>query len=76
HLKEVRGAEILILFVEVSSGSYKVSLRSKGSQDVHTLATRFGGGGHAKASGFRLQGSLEDVVAQVVEAACQTLMDE
>ncbi len=73
HLKEVRGAEILILFVEVSSGRYKVSLRSKGRRDVHAMASQFGGGGHAKAAGFRIEGSHDDVVSRVVSAALEVL---
>jgi len=73
HLQEVRGAEILILFVEVSSGRYKVSLRSKGRHDVHAVANRFGGGGHAKAAGFRIEGVLDDVVSRVVTVAKETL---
>lgn len=35
-------------------GEVKVSLRSKGSFDVATLAARYGGGGHRNAAGFRL----------------------
>lgn len=68
-LKAVRGAEILILFVEVSSGSYKVSLRSKGEADVHRIAVEFGGGGHAKAAGFRI--SQADRIAQANDSHLQ-----
>jgi hypothetical protein len=35
-------------------GEVKVSLRSKGSDDVSTLAARYGGGGHRNAAGFRM----------------------
>lgn len=35
-------------------GEAKVSLRSNGDYDVGTIATRYGGGGHRNAAGFRL----------------------
>lgn len=72
-LKAVRGAEILILFVEVSGGSYKVSLRSKGAFDVHRLAHDFGGGGHAKASGFRIEAAS---LSEFEESRCDAPKDE
>ena len=56
-LKQVGGAEIVFLVVELSPGRYKVSLRSKGAFDIHPIAVRFGGGGHAKAAGCRFEGS-------------------
>lgn len=74
-LKQVRGAEIVFLVVELSPGRYKVSLRSKGDVDVHPIATRFGGGGHAKAAGCRLEGSRAEVTARLLEASLETLPD-
>lgn len=71
-LKAVRGAEILILFVEVSSGSYKVSLRSKGETDVHRIAVEFGGGGHAKAAGFRISHADESHLQDSAGSAAST----
>lgn len=41
------------------AGQVKVSLRSKGSVDVNRVARFFGGGGHKKASGCTLTGTLE-----------------
>lgn len=35
-------------------GVVKVSLRSKGSYDVASIAVRYGGGGHQNAAGFRM----------------------
>ena len=69
-LKGVGGAEILFLVVELSPGRYKVSLRSKGSRDVHQIAESFGGGGHAKAAGCRIEApTTQEVVECVLEAA-------
>jgi len=40
-----------------------------GGTDVNAFARRFGGGGHAKASGAMLPGTLDEVRDLVVEAA-------
>ena len=75
-LKQVRGAEIVFLVVELSPGRFKVSLRSKGAVDVHPIAVRFGGGGHAKAAGCRLEGDSlteEQVIEQLVAASLEIL---
>ncbi len=77
-LKQVRGAEIVFLVVELSPGRFKVSLRSKGAVDVHPIAVRFGGGGHAKAAGCRLEGeslTAAEVVAQLVAASLEILAE-
>ena len=41
---------------------YKVSMRSNGKVDVARVASYFGGGGHVKAAGCTMQGSVFDVV--------------
>jgi bifunctional oligoribonuclease and PAP phosphatase NrnA len=46
-----------------------VSLRSTGDVDVQQFARRYGGGGHRKASGAMLTGSLEEVQTLVVTDA-------
>jgi phosphoesterase RecJ-like protein len=37
----------------------RVSLRSKHDVNVNKICNKFGGGGHAKAAGCRLEGPLE-----------------
>ena len=56
-------------FREVSQGRIKVSLRSVGDVDVAAFAKEFGGGGHTKAAGLALAGTLADVQATVLGAA-------
>jgi phosphoesterase RecJ-like protein len=53
----------------VSQGRVKVSLRSIGPVDVAAFAKRFGGGGHTKAAGLALTGSLAEVQSTVLAAA-------
>jgi phosphoesterase RecJ-like protein len=47
----------------------KVSFRSTGDVDVNRFARQFGGGGHAKAAGALITGSMEDVRLRVISAA-------
>lgn len=74
-LGQVRGAEIVFLVVEIGPMRYKVSLRSHGDFSVHAIATRFGGGGHAKAAGCRLEGTEDEVVSSLLNA-CRDLLGE
>jgi phosphoesterase RecJ-like protein len=69
HARSVRGVRLALLFREMSGHRVKVSLRSVGDVNVATLAHEFGGGGHAKASGVAIQGTLAEVQATVLAAA-------
>jgi phosphoesterase RecJ-like protein len=67
--RSIEGVRMALLFREVSQGRIKVSLRSVGDVDVATFAKPFGGGGHTKAAGLALHGSLAEVQAAVLAAA-------
>ena len=58
---------VSILFVEQSGGIVRISMRSKPPFDVHAFASRFGGGGHARASGMRIVGPLDDVRKNILK---------
>ena len=63
----VEGVEVGALLVERPDGCIKVSLRSRGGVDVADLAQRCEktGGGHARAAGVTLSGSIDSVAAQI-----------
>jgi phosphoesterase RecJ-like protein len=63
------GIGVALLFRELSDGQVKVSLRSKGELDVHSLAAEFGGGGHRNASGIVMDGELDAVARMVTDRA-------
>lgn len=69
----IAGVEVAILFRELEpSGdapAVRVSLRSRERVDVSALAQEFGGGGHERAAGFTLQGTLAEVHERVVRRA-------
>jgi phosphoesterase RecJ-like protein len=71
---QIRTVEVSLLFTEpLDGGPIRVSLRSKGAIDVARFAEQFGGGGHARASGLKLNGSLEDAYQRVVTAMSEQI---
>ncbi|HUW63546.1 MAG TPA: bifunctional oligoribonuclease/PAP phosphatase NrnA [Spirochaetia bacterium] len=69
YARFVRGVEVAILFRETEPGRFKVGLRSKHRVDVQAVAALFGGGGHIRAAGCLLDGTLAEVQGRVLEAA-------
>lgn len=72
-IRQMEGPDIIMLFTEVSPNVIKVNLRSKGDFDVMEFAALFGGGGHRKASGIKLEKSLEDSIALLCRALDERL---
>lgn len=71
--RSIEGVRMALLFREISHGRVKVSLRSVGDVDVAAFAKAYGGGGHTKAAGLSLTGSLAEVQATVLKAAREYL---
>lgn len=68
YIKEVRFS----FFMSEVGGDHvpahvRVSFRSKGQYDVAQVAAKFGGGGHKKAAGCVIHGSLEEATHQILE---------
>jgi phosphoesterase RecJ-like protein len=62
----MQGVEVALFFRELPDNRFRVSLRSKGKQNVATVAERFGGGGHQCASGCALDGPLSVATARIL----------
>jgi bifunctional oligoribonuclease and PAP phosphatase NrnA len=71
--RSIAGVRLALLFRQLANGRVKVSFRSLGDVDVAELAHRFGGGGHRKAAGASLDGTLASAQAQVLAAAREYL---
>lgn len=65
--REIDTVEVGILFRVRADGTVKVSFRSKEYVDVSALAQSFGGGGHTRAAGCTIPGTLESVRKQVLD---------
>ena len=71
-IRSIDPVRVCLYFRELDGGKIKVSFRSKTKEiDVNTLAEKFGGGGHKRASGAVIAGRLADVVKRVVDQAAE-----
>jgi bifunctional oligoribonuclease and PAP phosphatase NrnA len=64
----LQGVEVALFLREHEPGHIRVSLRAKHDADVRAVAELFGGGGHRKAAGARMTGTLAEVKARLVNA--------
>lgn len=68
HIRAIQGVMVAAFFEELPEARVRVSMRSKDRRyNVCTICQAFGGGGHALASGARVNGSLEEVRQKVLE---------
>lgn len=65
QLRLTQDVEVAIFIYEKNTQEFKVSLRSNGDVDVSKIAVFFGGGGHVKAAGCEMAGSMYDVVNNI-----------
>jgi phosphoesterase RecJ-like protein len=66
---QIATVEVSILISEPRDfGPIRVSFRSKGQVNVAEFAAKFGGGGHARASGAKFNTTLADAHEKVVTA--------
>ena len=66
QLRLTAGVECAIFMYETAHMEYKVSLRSKKYVDCNAVAGYFGGGGHIRAAGCTLRGTVHDVVNNIL----------
>jgi phosphoesterase RecJ-like protein len=67
--RSINGVEAAVFFREdIKKGNlFHVSFRSSGPMDVNKVAASFGGGGHKRASGCIMRGSLEEIKRKVLK---------
>ena len=74
---EVEGAVIGITFKELKDGSgFKLSVRTTEEADASAFCRQFGGGGHIRAAGCEIPGTLAEVREKVLSAAKELFPDE
>jgi len=76
HPRSIGGTRLALFFRDLGHDKVKVSFRSTGTVDVNKFAKQFGGGGHARAAGALIEGSLDHVRHNVVQAAREFLRAE
>ena len=76
QLRLTAGVEVAIFIYEMQTQLFKVSLRSNGKVDVSKIAVFFGGGGHVRAAGCDMQGSMYDVINNLTAEIEKQLAEE
>ncbi len=71
--RQIEGVEVAVFFRVQGPDLVRVGFRSRGHIDAAALAARFGGGGHAKAAGCSVRGTLGEVKAAVIRAAMEAV---
>ena len=75
QLRLTEGVEVAMFLYELETQNFKVSLRSNGKIDVSKIAVYFGGGGHMRAAGCDLQGSVYDVINNITAEICKQIQE-
>lgn len=71
--RAIEGVEVAVLFSEMKDSRIRVSMRSKSRVNVSEIAERFGGGGHERAAGFRMYGTMETVQQRLIPVLSEAL---
>lgn len=66
NIRDISSIEVALFVREVSPNVFKASARSKRFYDVAQLCLNFGGGGHIRAAGCTIEGSLVDVKTRLL----------
>lgn len=71
---QIATVEVSVVIIEpIDFGPVRISLRSKGHLNVADFAAKFGGGGHARASGLKLDTSFDAAHDAVVNALLEVM---
>ena len=73
---EIEGVVIGITVKQRHENVFKLSVRTTEEVDASAFCKRFGGGGHIRAAGCEIQGTLQQVREQVIKAVAEALGEE
>lgn len=71
--RQIEGVEVGVTIREKEPGSYKVSVRTNEPVDACEICRKLGGGGHARASGCTVDGTLEQVKQIILNTIKESL---
>ena len=73
-LASTKDADITVLFKEAGPSEIRVSIRTSARADAVAITSAFGGGGHARAAGCSVAGTLPEATSRVL-AECERELD-
>jgi len=74
RLRDIEGVEFAVVLRETEDGKIRGNLRSKSEFDCSEFASRYGGGGHKRASGFTVEDKDLDTLKQEIIAEASKLL--
>lgn len=72
-MRRIDVCKVAVLFQERGDNEIKVNFRAKSDFNLLSVVNQFDGGGHEKAAGATIEGSLEDVKEDVLSALREAL---
>ncbi len=69
EVNNISSVKITFALTQAAERSYKISIRTKGNIDASQIANIFGGGGHMRAAGCRINGYREDIEERLLKIA-------
>jgi len=73
YAAKLKTMKVAVLFVEGADGTIRISLRSRQPVNVHEFAQMFGGGGHRRAAGVRVNGPLSAIKTRILNKLTEIL---
>lgn len=67
-LRSIKEAYVFVIFSETADGKTRVNFRSSRKIDVAKIAQQFGGGGHKRASGCVIDGTIKTARTRIINA--------
>ena len=74
YCREIDGVEIAIFINEMPDDTFKISLRSNRFVDVSAISVKYGGGGHKRASGHVMSGTVDEILKQMLKDSEEALL--
>ncbi len=73
--RSIKGVKIVLFFKEMTKGTFRVSIRSKGAANAARIAEYFGGGGHRHAAGFTVSGKHDQLIHSLPQKVQELLQN-
>ena len=71
--RSIEGVEVGLTLRQQKDGSYRISIRTAGAVDACAIARHLGGGGHARAAGCAVEGTLEEAKEKILDVVQEFL---
>lgn len=66
--RQIEGVEVGITLKQRDESGYNISIRTKASCDAGAICRRLGGGGHTRAAGCAVDGTLQEAKQKILDA--------